>query len=203
MVKVVQDLGFEPININVDLDSIKLLESESQRARRLGFYAKADDLENKISAKKRTISQNETLTELSNLRQEGYFTIKLPEWDDYKEIDGIRIPYLRTGSVTKDLNNHLDFQSLFMVNINNFVGDIPECVYDAVEKYCEKFGNFAILFVARMSKIGELVKDFVRQDPILLGLTHDGYGVVLKMWGDDLEEIDLALLEKSDNTNLL
>ena len=203
MIKVVQELGFEPQINKVDLDSIQLLEAESQRARSLGFFAKADNLNSKITQKRNEVYENEKFAELGELRGEEYFTIKLPEWDGYKKVDEVDVPYLRTGSVKKDFANNLDFQALFMVNINNFVGDIPECVYDAVEQYQEKFKNFAIMFVARISKISELVKNFVKQDPILVGLTNDNYGVVLKMWGNDLEEIDLALLEKNNQTELL
>lgn len=203
MVKTVQDLKFEPTHLDVDEEKIEALEQQRLKASKLGFLAKADSLNGEIGKLRNMSQMNETMSKIEELKELGYFIIKMPEWDDEKEVEGgLKIPYLRVGNVSRTMAGHMDFQALFLCNIQNFVGDIPECVYDAVELNQSKFREFAILFVARISKLGELVKNFVRQDPILLGLTENGYGAVLKMWGDDLKEIDLALLDEDSKSNL-
>ena len=104
-----------------------------------------------------------------------------------------------------------DCTVLWMVQTQNFTSPVPDFVIDRVLEEKETFAQFDILFVAKKSELLSIVRDFdVMVDPILVGRWSVGQGynrrtneleptptdrhaVVLAMWGDDLEEIDLAL----------
>lgn len=114
--------------------------------------------------------------------------------------------FLLFGWDTKNTN----FRALFCAPIDQYLSDVPEFVLDKVIEERKKgiFSQFDIMFVANRDDVLNMVKGITRQrplDPILIGrLNGTGtetsrQGAVLAMWGDDLEEIDLALL--SSNTS--
>jgi len=111
----------------------------------------------------------------------------------------------------KDCPN-ADCTALWMVQTQNFTSPVPEFVVDRVLEEQETFDHFDILFIAKKNELHKLVRDFdTVVDPILIGRwtvggeydlnTHkvvpipsERHAVVLAMWGNDLEEIDLALV---------
>lgn len=104
-----------------------------------------------------------------------------------------------------------DFTALWMVQTQHFNSPVPDFVVDSVLEEQKNFTQFDILFIAEKSELRSIVRDFdVMVDPILIGRWRVGqeqnlftpepapipterHAAVLAMWGDDLEEIDLAL----------
>jgi len=114
------------------------------------------------------------------------------------------------GKIIKNLRKS-DCTALWMVQTQNFTSPVPDFVIDRVLEEKETFTQFDILFAAKKSELLNIVRDFdVMVDPILIGrwsvgqrynrrtngsdpIPTDHHAAVLAMWGDDLEEIDLAL----------
>ena len=138
-------------------------------------------------------------------REKGKFVLTEPEWDGTLQLFGetgniLGVPYKIVSEKDK-FATHMDYQALYKVDIQNWVGDVPIQVLEAVEEMRGKFSDLSIWFVARRSAVENLIANFVKQDPILCGRIGKNY-VVLKMWGDDLEEISLALIDPTLESNL-
>lgn len=171
------------------------------RYRKAGFIAMSDKLQNEAQAIETEIGKLTFEEKLNTFREMGYFIMKAPEWRG--KLSGnetglnFNIPYIIVSSNRK-FAEFQDYQALYKVGIQNWVGDVPPQVLEAVEQiqidthlHVEQL---AILFVARRSKVLELVADFVRQDPILIA-DLGTHCVVLRMWGNDLADMSLALLD--------
>jgi len=191
-----------------DLTEIEALVGERERRRGLvsryrqaGFTAMSDKIQNEADAILIEIGKLKLEERLNAFREAGYFVMNAPEWRG--ELSGAEtglnfdIPYIIV-SPNRKFAEHMDYQALYKVGIQNWVGDVPSQVLEAVEQVQTdtgfSVGQLGILFVALRSKVLELVADFVRQDPVLVADLGDHY-VVLKMWGDDLADLSLALLD--------
>ncbi len=206
MVKTLQSMKHD--TTLPDLTEIEALVGERERRRGLvdryrqaGFQAMSDKLWNESLAIGIEITKLTFEEKLNAYREKGYFVMKAPEWRG--KLSGAEtgltfdLPYIIV-TPNRKFAEHMDYQALYKVGIQNWVGDVPSRVLEAVEQIQVdtdlRVGQLAILFVALRSKVLELVADFVRQDPVLVADLGDHY-VVLKMWGADLEPISLALLD--------
>jgi len=176
-------------------------EKLKDRYRQAGFTAMSDKMEIEADAIWTEIGKLTFEEKLNALREMGYFVMNAPEWRG--KLTGVEtglnfdIPYIIV-SPNRRFAEHMDYHALYKVGIQNWVGEVPPQVLEAVERVQIdtdlRVEQLAILFVARRSKVLELVADFVRQDPVLFCDLGSHY-VVLKMWGADLEPISLALLD--------
>lgn len=206
MVQTLQSMKYD--TTPPDPAEIEALTGERERRRELvdryriaGFTAMSDKLQNEARAIGMEIGKLSFEEKLNAFREMGYFVMKAPEWRG--ELSGAEtglnfdIPYIIVSSNRK-FAEFADYQALYRVGIQNWVGDVPAQVLEAVEQVQIdtgfSVGQLGIMFVARRSKVLELVADFVRQDPVLICDLGSHY-VVLRMWGSDLENISLALLD--------
>ena len=184
--------------IEAQIEDTRSLMSETRDA---GFLAQSQKLENDIRKLHQEMRNSEKLKTIQEYRDRGYFVINVPEWDDDLVLTyptgTVTVPYrfVSRRSWRRAIALHDDYQALYMVPIKNWCGDIPLSVMDACKEMAHEFLELAIMFVAKRSEVRDLIGNFVKQDPILVGRMNTDNLVVLKMWGDDLNDIDLALLE--------
>jgi len=194
---------------HAEVPDIKYLEKQyfDLEARRAeysvaGFDALAQKIQREdmveVWAKK---THAEYLKILQEWRDRGFFVINTPEWTNTKIVNGVEIPFMLASRTSwrNLMSMHQDYQALFCVLIRNFVGDVPLSVVEACSQFRNSFDELGIMFVAKMSAIENLVRNFVREDPVLVGMIHNcpDHMVVLKMWGEDLNEISLTLLDEA------
>ncbi len=206
MVKTLQSMKYD--TALPDLTEMEALIGEQEMRRGLveryskaGFTAMSDKIQNEARAIGAEIGKLTFEEKLNAYREMGHFVMKAPEWRGTLsgEETGMNfdIPYIIV-SPNRKFAEHMDYQALYKVGIQNWVGDVPAQVLEAVEQVQVdtdlRVEQLAILFVARRSKVLELVADFVRQDPVLVADLGTHY-VALKIWGADLADISLALLD--------
>ena len=206
MVQTLQDMKHcitlpDPTEIEALTGERDRREGLVSRYREAGFTAMSDKLQNEARAIGIEITKLTFEEKLNVFREAGYFVMSAPKWK--AKLLGIEtgldfdIPYIIV-SHNRKFAEHMDYQALYKVGIQNWVGDVPAQVLEAVEQVQLDtelhVDQLAIMFVARRSKVLDLVADFVRQDPVLVADLGTNY-VVLKMWGDDLADLSLALLD--------
>lgn len=165
-----------------------------------GFRAMASRMSDQITGIRNLIHETRKQDRIVEWREQEFFVIKIPQWDGKLTVlegrnEPLFVPYKIVDEVSykRAIATHGEYQALFEVPIANFAGNVPMSVVDKVLEHRENFQQFTIMFVAPNTKLSELVKSFPRQDPLLIGRLFDDIGVVLAMWGEDLELIDLAL----------
>ena len=207
MIEAVQEYKLEPIG--EDAPSLRAkatsLYELSRRYNRAGFGAMSDKQSAIAESLMTEVNSIEKIDEALVWREKGKFVLTEPKCDSEIRIDSVCVPY-KFISEKGQWAKFTDYQALYKVNIENWVGDVPIQVLEAVEEFKSQFSQLSIWFVARRSAVENLVKNFVKQDPILvgrIGWDHTGANyVVLKMWGDDLEELSLALIDPTLEVNL-
>jgi len=206
MIKAVQEFKLEPTG--EDAPSLraeaKNLYNLARRYNVAGFGAMGDKQESIAESLMNEVHTIERIDEALVWREQGKFVLSEPDWDSEIWIDSVCVPF-KFISDKGQWAKFTDYQALYKVSIENWVGDVPIQVLEAVEEFKSKFSELSIWFVARRSAVENLVKNFVKQDPILvgkIGLHGEPQYVVLKMWGDDLEELSLALIDPTLEVNL-
>jgi len=141
------------------------------------------------------------LESIQDWRDQGFFVINVPEWTGIENIDGVMVNYKLTSrtSMRNAMRMNSDFQALYSVPIMNWIGDIPSAVIEASKEFGHLLRDMSIMFVAKRGALENLVRSFVNEDPVLVGRipSSPDHCVILKMWGDDLEELSLELLSDS------
>jgi hypothetical protein len=207
MIEAVQEYKLEPTG--EDAPSLRAeatnLYNLSKRYSRAGFGAMGDKQSAIADSLVKEAQTIEKVDEALTWREQGKFVLSEPKWDSHIYVDSVYVPF-KFISEKGQWAKFTDYQALYKVDIQNWVGDVPIQVLEAVEEFKSKFNELSIWFVARRSAVENLVKNFVKQDPILVGrigwnLDEANY-VVLKMWGDDLEELSLALIDPTLEVNL-
>lgn len=172
-----------------------------------GFLAQAQEiLEETLPKLNKKLNHVDKLSTIQEWRDKGFFVINTPEWTDTEIIDGVEVPYKLTSRTSwrNLMSMHQDYQALYYVPIRNWRGDVPMCVTEAIREFGDKFTQLGIMFVAKRSALENLVRKFVKQDPVLVGSLRNcpEHMVVLKMWGSDMKSISLELLnDKSSKLN--
>jgi len=209
MIKAVQE---QQLVSTTDSEEINAMRNEasnlyelSRRYSQAGFSAMGEKQLAIGQALHAEVTKGESEMRSLEWREKGKFVISEPEWDATLEMfaetgNPLFVPY-KFVTVKEKIGTHMDYQALYKVNIQNWVGDVPIQVLEVVEEMRYEFSELSIWFVARRSAVKDLIANFVKQDPILCGKIGDNY-VVLKMWGDDLEEMSLALIDPTLESNL-
>ena len=150
---------------------------------------------------RRKLDHARKLESIQDWRNQGFFVINVPEWTGVEMVDGVSVNYKLTSrtSMRNAMRGNLDFQALYSVGIQNWIGDIPSAVIEASKEFGHMLYDMSIMFVAKRSILPTLVRNFVNEDPVLVGRipSSPDHCVILKMWGDDLEELSLELLDES------
>ena len=167
------------------------------------YKAKKEQIISPDVRKLNTMKTDNSLSEdAQRFRDLGYFVIRDPKWDGY--FGKVKRSYRTTIEFSehktnsnmipgKKLNNHklyipftnyyLDFdwnfKALWCSPVDRFMGDVPDFVLERIVEEKEKglFAGFDIFFVARQSKLEDMVEGIVREepiDPILVGRWNTG-----------------------------
>jgi hypothetical protein len=183
------------------VERIEELKEHQEFYRVGGFRAQSERIGRQIRDLKNIINMSEFEAKLTEYRDLGKWVINIPEWDGEKVIqldenhDAVVVPYkIVKSSAKKDFANFNDLQALFSVPIANFSGEVPLWVAKKCGQLREEGKtNLHVMFVARLSKIRDLIKSFPKQDPAIVEMLGNDIGVIHTVWGDDHEEIDLVL----------
>jgi len=217
MVSALQTLVHKPL-LASDEETDMLLVEIARKQGLVNKYSMAnlialtDKTRSEISGLREEITKSEIEEILEDWRMKGYVIIRTPNWQNEltnRETGfNFNIPYIIT-STNRKWAIHGDYQALYQVPIQNWIGDMPEFIVDKAIEFRNAFKQLAIMFVARRSKVKELVSNFVKQDPVLIGVVNKDYSVVLDMWDvvdEELKQISLLTidpeLENVDKSNL-
>lgn len=173
-------------------DTVETLRAQLKRAKRLKLDAQVIALETLIAEKK-------------------YFTIEAEVYENreddiaFIDIDGKVITNVikkgMFGSSIETLRNYIE-KALWLIPIQRYAGRLPDSVFDIIAK--KEFQTYHIGAYAILDKVKSLVTRSLRFDPVLFGfngridqfsggIVDDGIQklYVLKLWGDDLKEIEI------------
>jgi hypothetical protein len=87
--------------------------------------------------------------------------------------------------------------TMFRIPIQHYPFQVPQSIADTVVAEKPNYRNFEVLIYANQRDIEKALPKPRPIDPILLGLSPSKrYGVVLAMWGTDLEQLEQEIVKR-------